>query len=218
MKVCTDSCLFGAWVAQKVESLQVENVLDIGTGTGLLSLMIAQKSSANIHAVEIDELAASQAKENFEQSGYSHKLQLFNVDITQHTHNKNYQVIIANPPFYENDLKGQSMQRNLALHSDTLSYEKLLATSVKLSSEDAIVFVLLPFAKTNSFITLATKYRLYCSEKVFVKQTEKHDFFRTMLLFTKVKSVTQTTEMTIKEQGKYTDQFSALLKDYYLYL
>ena len=107
MKVCTDSCLFGAWIADKIEQKIIvpKNILDIGSGTGLLSLMIAQKTNAQIDGVEIDENSYQQSEDNFIESPWNKHLHAFHADIKNWNSGLKYDLIISNPPFYENDLK-----------------------------------------------------------------------------------------------------------------
>ena len=107
MKVCTDACLFGAWAAKQIEIFDLKNILDIGTGTGLLALMLAQSSRAKIDAVEINELAAEQAAANFCNSPWNSQLYVHQKSINRFTQeqNKPYDFIISNPPFFENQLK-----------------------------------------------------------------------------------------------------------------
>ncbi|MEO8711563.1 MAG: methyltransferase, partial [Parafilimonas sp.] len=153
MKVCTDACLFGAWAAHNPQ-LEASNILDIGTGTGLLSLIYAQKNMhASIDAIEIDEAAVQQARENFEASIWKERLHVYNTSIQQFatSSNKKYDVIICNPPFYENDLKSENKQRNLALHSDALTLEELISDVDLLLGDDGSFFVLLPFHRTKYF-------------------------------------------------------------------
>lgn len=222
MKVCTDACLFGAWVAEKVksENSKVKSVLDIGTGTGLLSLMLAQKTQASIDAVEIDKAAATQAQQNFDASPWKERILVHNNSI-QELHqiaNQPYDLIISNPPFFENNLKSDDSKRNLALHSSELSLEELLNAITIHLNRDGLFAVLLPFHRTSYFEKMAgAKYCLH--EKVLVKQTAKHNYFRSMLLFgtTQVEAIEK--EIIIREEGQqYGNAFIKLLKDYYLYL
>src|SRR4051812_5902465 len=144
MKVCTDACLFGAWISEEVKSKnsKVKSVLDIGTGTGLLSLMFAQKNLQSIiDAVEIDEAAAQQARENFEASPWKERLQIYSTSIKLFISEKKYDLIISNPPFFENDLKSDDSKRNLALHSSQLSLEELLDAITKHLKEDGLFAV-----------------------------------------------------------------------------
>ncbi|MBA4166660.1 MAG: methyltransferase, partial [Chitinophagaceae bacterium] len=128
MKVCTDACLFGAWLANEVHD--AVHVLDIGTGTGLLSLMFAQNSSASVNALEIDKDASVQAAENFNSSPWAYRLKVIDKSVQDYTAafpgTSLYDLVFSNPPFYSNDLKSSDSRRNLAQHSEALSLEELV--------------------------------------------------------------------------------------------
>jgi tRNA1Val (adenine37-N6)-methyltransferase len=220
MKVCTDGCLFGAWIAAQVrnEKYEVQTVLDIGTGTGLLSLMLAQQSDAVIDALELDEHAAEQAAENFESTPWKERLQVIQGDARKVHLGRKYDLIISNPPFFENDLKSGDEQRNLALHSKELNLRELLLVVKKYLAEQGRFAVLLPHQRKNKFETMALTEGLYPEEAISVKQTPVHSFFRVMLLFATVKIPVRVDTITIHDEGKYTSEFIGLLKDYYLKL
>ena len=129
MKVTTDGCLFGAWVANAINNseLIINNCLDIGTGTGLLSLMLAQKNpQIKIDAVEVDKDAFEQAKKNIAESPWANRIKVYHADIKVFGSAKKYDVIISNPPFYENELKGNDEKKNIAHHNDGLLLPELL--------------------------------------------------------------------------------------------
>ena len=222
MKVCTDSCLFGAWVAAKIEQkiISPKTILDIGTGTGLLSLMLAQKSGAQIHAVDIDKNSFVQASENFSASPWNERLQAFHSDIKEWKAPCKYDLIIANPPFYENDLVPEDNGKSISKHSSTMGLEDLLLKAKSLLNEDGNFALLLPWARTKWFENAASAYSLFVKEKMEVKQTPLHNYFRTMLLLQNQKtSDSLKSELTIKNNhNEYTYEFIELLKDYYLYL
>ncbi|HYK46790.1 MAG TPA: methyltransferase [Parafilimonas sp.] len=222
MKVCTDACLFAAWVAQGPQ-LAARSIMDIGAGTGLLSLMYAQKKpAAIIDAVEIDEAASKQAKENFDASPWNDRLNTYNLSIQQFTSTttKRYDVIFSNPPFYENELETEDQKRNVALHSSALSFEDLLSAVDQLLANDGSFFVLLPYHRTKVFEELAAKKNLFVKEKILVKQTSEHNYFRCMLCLTRkpAAAINQTDITIMGSDNKYTRAFVQLLKDYYLYL
>jgi tRNA1Val (adenine37-N6)-methyltransferase len=223
MKVCTDACLFGAWAADIInnEELMINNALDIGTGTGLLSLMLAQKiNNVNIDAVEIDEAAAHQAKENFDASLWKEKLRVYNTAIQQFANSQiqQYDLIISNPPFYENDLKSDDEKRNLALHSSDLKLEELINIADALLNNDGNFFVLLPYHRTEYFVQ-SIQNKFFVREKVCIKQTSKHNYFRSMLWLTKQHAMQNQSRIIImNDNNNYSEAFISLLKDYYLYL
>jgi len=221
LKVSTDSCLFGAWVANEIENgkLKVENVLDIGTGTGLLMLMLAQKCNATIDGIEIDTSSYLQAKENMEASIWKDRLQLFHADVKSFRFQKKYNFIITNPPFYEADLKSDSSVRNVAMHDEGLKLVELLhIVDENLDAEGGFA-VLLPFHRSDEFISKALSLNLFLNKRLNVRQTTNHSYFRSLLLFGRKKTESDLNELSIKnELNQYTSSFENLLKDYYLYL
>ncbi len=219
MKVCTDSCLFGAWIANKIETKIIEpkRILDIGSGTGLLSLMAVQKSSAIIDAVEIDENSFLQTKENFTKSKWGKRLEAFHADIKNWVPLNKYDLIISNPPFYENDLRSLNKNKNRAKHHDALTLKELLQSIKNNLSDKGNFAVLLPFQRIDFFKTLALENNFYLNDELLVKQTPLHSYFRGILYYGTQKEVFNSTELIIKSnEGNYTEEFTYLLKDYYL--
>ncbi len=216
MKVCTDACLFGAWVAEELTSTP-ERILDIGSGTGLLSLMLAQKHNTLIEAIEIEASAYKQTQQNFKASPFNNKI------ITHHSSvqsfNKSlYDFIISNPPFFENDLKSNDLKRNIALHSQQLSFTELLIHIKRLLKAGGSFALLIPWNRTAALVKLLSDYSFFLQKQALVKQTEKHDFFRTMMIVTDHPARYTYEEIIIKEKGDYSQRFRHLLKDYYLHL
>jgi len=238
MKVTTDACLFGAWVGERIGSREseigskevLENghletgnaskiILDIGTGTGLLALMLAQEEpNAQIDAVEIDEEAAKQALDNFNASQWKERLKAFNEDINRYEAAANYDFIITNPPFFDNDLKSDSSKRNLAMHSQALCLDDLLSSIKRLLKHDGKFAILLPSHRSIYFEGIALEAGFHLLEKVSVKQTPNHPSFRSMLLFGNESDTTIEKGIIIKEGKSYTPRFISLMSDYYLYL
>lgn len=222
MKVCTDACLFGSLLPTSCNGEGVKHVLDIGAGTGLLSLMYAQKNpDAIIDAVEIDKAAAIQARENFEASPWNERLNVYHCSIQQldNSMDHQYDLIISNPPFFENDLKSDDAKRNLALHSSELSLEELLTAVNKHLTEEGCFAVLLPYRRNDYFAQLATGHGYFLREKILVKQTPQHNYFRSILLFSRQPANTVQKEIIVTaKEGAYTPEFTTLLKDYYLNL
>ncbi len=221
MKVCTDSCLFGAYVADKIEQkiIQPKRILDIGAGTGLLSLMVAQKSEAIIDAVEIDEGSFIQTNENFLESAWSQRLQVFHTDIKRWNAPDKYDFIVSNPPYFENDLRSENKNKNLAKHHDGLTFEELLCSIKEMLVADGNFAVIIPYRRITFFKLLATQNNFYLKEELLIKQTPGHSYFRTILFFGTKPAMVTTREFIIKNPSKnYTVDFILLLKDYYLNL
>jgi tRNA1Val (adenine37-N6)-methyltransferase len=225
MKVTTDGCLFGAWIASFVcEDDQSQlHCLDIGTGTGLLSLMVAQKNSACIiDAVEIEAGAAEEAANNITGAGKNETIFIHQSDIRQFQPEKKYAVIFSNPPFYENELKGSVAAKNAAHHDAGLLMQDLLDCCRNLLLDNGRAFLLLPFKREIELTAKIQAAGFFISHQVRVKQSVNHGYFRTMLelRFTgSGQAVTHYEEIAIKdEKDQYTETFTALLRDYYLYL
>jgi tRNA1Val (adenine37-N6)-methyltransferase len=221
LKVCTDSCLFGAWVASSFAV--AKNALDIGTGTGLLALMVAQKHfNTSILALEIDEKSAALAKSNFESSPWADSLKIENSslqDFSDKTSTNSFDIIFCNPPFFENQLNSSSQTNNLAKHSSQLSRQELVNAVFKLLTENGSVFVLLPEFEAEDFVTIASGFGLFLTEQKTVRNKANGAVFRQMMKFEKQNRELEQSEIVIYESEKvYTQDFVELLKPYYLYL
>jgi tRNA1Val (adenine37-N6)-methyltransferase len=225
MKVTTDACLFGAWVAEEVRSQggEVRNILDVGAGTGLLSLMLAQKNpGAVVDAIEIDQAAAKQAEENIKASPWKECITVINADARSFSFSKKYYAIISNPPFYEKEIKSAAEKKNIAHHSEQFSFKELLTIIKDNITGNGVFFLLFPYKRNEEIKKLFRDYQLHISKILFVRQSVKHDFFRIMImgkLNGNPEEETEIDEISIwNESEKYTPEFISLLKDYYLYL
>ena len=221
MKVTTDGCLFGALVADEISKTKhPQTILDIGTGTGLLALMLAQKLMAVIDAIEIDSDAAAQAKRNFSASKWSDRLYLINQDVNKFKFETRYDVIISNPPFYENELKSVNKKRNTALHHEGLLLKTLASVISKNLNENGSCFLLLPYKRRNEIDNLLNEADLAVNKKWLIRQTTDHDFFRIIIEVKfpqKITTTPLTEEVSIKNKSGYTSAFVDLVKDYYLH-
>lgn len=224
MKVTTDGCLFGAWIAEnmKKESLLYNHCLDIGTGTGLLTLMLAQENEIAIDAIEIDKDAFEQAVENVTASPWSGRIQVVHADVREFESENQYDVIISNPPFYERELKSDDAKKNIAHHNEGLLFPELLSIIKKLLSPAGTFYLLLPYKRNNEIKALLSEYDLAIQQMTFVRQSVAHDYFRIMLAG-KFKNAgfaeTVIDEIAIKDnEDNYSQVFLSLLKKYYLHL
>lgn len=225
MKVTTDACLFGAWTAHQLnKEKSVNSILDIGTGTGLLSLMVAQQSAARIDAIEIDSDTCEQATSNVHDSPWRERITIIhgNAKDKLQTLNKPYDIIISNPPFYENELQSGNLQKDMAHHSTELSLDELIQViSREILNPSGQFYLLLPFKREQEIDKAFTKAELAITRKILVRQSTRHHFFRIMLAGRKGHSSVPavTEELAIRDdKDQYTPEFTSLLKDYYLYL
>lgn len=221
LKVGTDACLFGAWVAEKIAAWQLccDHVLDIGTGTGLLSLMLAQKTAAMIDAVELDRGAGKQAAENVAASAWKDRIRVVHADIRDWKGEDKYDLVVSNPPFYERSLASPVLTNNQAKHGDTLSLQQLLQAIAAHLSSTGYAAVLLPTGRMEYFIQIASILKLYPMAMLLVRHSAQHPLSRSCLLFGRsAGQEVMREEMSIRSGDGYTGRFTELLKDYYLYL
>ncbi len=217
MKVCTDACIQGAYTATLLND-HVKNILDIGSGTGLLSLMLAQFSSANINAIELDENAFLQTSHNFRLSVWKENLAVIQNDIRQFQSANLFDLIICNPPFYENDLVSPNEFKNSAMHSTTLTLEELLIAINNLLSSHGIASVMIPYHRRSYFQKLVTENKLHIIRELTISQTTKHTNFRSVCILSKVPQILVQQNLIIKDNENYTADFIELMKPYYLNL
>ncbi|MCH5718726.1 tRNA1(Val) (adenine(37)-N6)-methyltransferase [Niabella hibiscisoli] len=219
MKVTTDSCLFGAWVADHLTNLDDgKSVLDIGSGSGLLSLMIAQQTRASVESIEIQKTDYLQSLNNIANSPFASQVTIYHADALRFPYDKKYDVIISNPPFYENDLKGLVEGKNIAHHDEGLKLPELLQLIARQLTPGGNFYLLLPYKRLTELLQLITTSSLFINEMVTVHQTENHDAFRVLISGSFNATTTAENKIKIKEAGTYSQAFTRLLRDYYLYL
>ena len=218
MKIGTDGVLLGAWSPISENAF---NVLDIGTGTGIIALMLAQRSNAEqIDAVEIDEDAYEQATENFENSPWSDRLFCYHAGLDEliEEPEDEYDLIISNPPFYTENYKTEDIQRDLARFEDAMPFEMLVEAADLLLSENGIFSVIIPFKEEERFLALAKEFELYPMKITHVKGTPTSEIKRSLLAFKRfaTKEI-EINELVIEtERHVYTAEYITLTKDFYL--
>lgn len=217
MKVGTDGVLLGAWCPIDNNPF---SILDIGAGTGILSLILAQRSNAvQIDAIEIDENAFEQCVENFESSPWGDRLFCYHAGLDEFMEEpeEDYDIIISNPPFYTEDYKTENEQRDLARFSDALPFENLVEAANLLLSENGIFAVIIPFKEEEKFIALAKDFQLHPFKITRVKGTPTTEIKRSLLAFSKTQKQTLVDELIIEmARHQYTEEYIDLTKDFYL--
>jgi tRNA1Val (adenine37-N6)-methyltransferase len=218
MKVSTDSCLFGAWAAEQCAGVE-GHVLDIGAGTGLLSLMMAQSTYALIDAVELEDCCYSQLKENIASSNWKYRVTAVHADILSYSSEKSYNLIVSNPPFYENQLQSPDTTVNLARHAKELNISALFQKVKELIVKDGEFYVLIPYYRLNECLKIAESCGFFIKHHVEVKHSNQHRPFRAMLGFKIVTVESRYEALDIKgPDGQYNHRFKELLSPFYLNL
>lgn len=218
MKIGTDGVLLGAWCPIDNNPF---SVLDIGAGTGILSLMLAQRYNAEqIDSLEIDEEAYEQCVENFENSPWSDRLFCFHAGLDEFIEEPEdeYDIIISNPPFYSENYKTDDSQRDLARFQDALPFEDLIEAADLLLSENGIFAVIIPYKEEERFIDLCAEVELFPVKVTRVKGSHSTPIVRSLLAFKRYElSVLTADELVIEiSRHEYTNDYINLTKDFYL--
>ncbi len=217
MKIGTDGVLLGAWTPLIYNPYKI---LDIGAGTGILSLMLAQRSNAEqIDAIEIDEDAYEQCVENFETSPWWDKLFCFHAGLDEFVDEPEdeYDLIISNPPFYSEDFKTDDSQRDLARFQDALPFEELIEAAALLLSDNGIFSVIIPYKEVAKFVSMCKELDLFPLKITHVKGTPTSEIKRSLLAFSRIDQTPLIDELTIEiSRHHYTPEYIELTKDFYL--
>lgn len=218
MKVGIDGVLLGAWT--EVENL--DKILDIGTGTGLIALMLGQRTEGEIDAIDIDENAINQAKENVGKSPWSNRIKLYLLSIQEFAKqtNNRYDLIVSNPPYFNNSLKAPTESRSVARHTDTLSHEDLIDNATVLLTQTGRICLILPVNEGLKCVQYAEKNKLFCTKLVTVYPKPGTVAKRLLIEFSLQFSQRIESELIIEnnQRHQYSDEFSLLAKDFYLKL
>ncbi len=218
MKIGTDAVLLGAWCPINNNPF---SILDIGAGTGILSLMLAQRSNAQqIDAIEIEENAYEQCVENFEASHWGDRLFCYHASLNDFINEPEdqYDIIISNPPFYSEDYKTDNSQRDLARFQDALPFEALVKATTLLLSENGIFTVIIPFKEENRLLNLCAQAELFPIKMTRVKGTPTGPIIRSLIAFKRYElPVLSANELAIESSRHvYTEAYTKLTRDFYL--
>ena len=216
MRIGTDAVLFAQWVYVKPSDC----ALDIGTGSGVIPLILSQKGTGSVDAVELDKDSYEEAKQNFEISVWNEKLKVINTDVRIFADNvnENYDLIVSNPPFYASDVKPIKEKKVMARHVSTLSFNDLLISAKKMMKDDARFAVVLPFYESRLFIKEAECLGFHLQKEMQIIPIEGKDANRVNMQFVLNEVDEVETELfTIRNKDySYTEDYKIFLKDYYL--
>jgi tRNA1Val (adenine37-N6)-methyltransferase len=217
MRTGTDAILLGSWTDPR----NARRILDIGTGSGILALMLAQRSDASIDAIDVDPASIEQARDNFRNSPWNDRLHAILISFADHypTPLQKYDLIITNPPFFKDSLASPDMRRNLARHDDRLSLEEIASGSVQILSETGNLFIILPAAIQGRFMAIAEKPGLFPQEVLEIKPKRNKKVNRVILKMGKGKPGTiSSSELVIrKEDNSFTEQYLSLTGEYHFF-
>ena len=215
LKVGTDGVLLGAWC----DISGCQRILDVGTGTGLIAMMLAQKSDAMISAIEIDAEACKDALHNFRNSSWADRLALFSGDfnVFQESHSLQYDLIVSNPPFFKKSLRSAEMSSSVARHDVSLSFQQVITGSKRLLNEAGRLAVIIPFEELDDFREMARLEGFYFCRKTSVVPKTGKPPKRVLLEFSVAPAYPEISELVIL-QGRdiYSESFVQLTKEFYL--
>lgn len=215
LKVGTDACILGAWTKQAAPV----RILDIGTGTGLLTLMLAQRYKyAQLDALEPEQTAAAQARDNFLKSPWNDRIRLYQLPVQEFFPGYTYELIICNPPFYPRHLKSADSGRNMALHQETLTFAALARACSRLLTVDGLCYILLPPRQAAEFEAEAALQGLFVQQRLLVQDRPQLPVHRTITSFSTSSSPQiKEAQLRIRDaDGAYSTAYRKLLQDYYI--
>jgi tRNA1Val (adenine37-N6)-methyltransferase len=214
MKVGTDGVLLGAWT----DVSEARTILDVGSGSGLIALMLAQRSRASIDAIDVDWNACRQAEINFANAPFSHLMRIIHSNLKDYFPDLKYDLIVSNPPYFVNSLKSPDAGRSIARHTDDLNFEDLIAHSSRLLSEKGKLSLILPADTCDTIQTLAKKHSLFLTRKTLIRPTADRPPKRILLEFSAENCpLKNVTELFIEQSRHvYSAEYIALTGDFYL--
>lgn len=216
MRIGTDAVLFAQWVDVKPSDV----VLDIGTGSGIIPMILSQKGVGRVDAIELDADSYEEARLNFSISVWNEKLNVINADIRNFAGeaDEKYDLIVSNPPYYSSDVKPIKEKKVMARHVSTLSFKDLLLSAKKMMKDDARFAVVLPYYESRLFIKETENAGLYLQKEFLISPIEGKEPNRVNMQFRLSKNDDVVTELfTIRNKDySYTEQYKSFLRDYYL--
>jgi len=214
MKIGTDSVLLGAWANPK----KSKSILDIGTGTGIIALMLAQRSNAVIDAIDICPDSSEQANENFSDCKWSNRLNVYCKSVQDFSSDKKYDLIVSNPPYFPCPETHVEKSGSQARFTHKLSFSELADSVVRLMSPKGKFNVIFPIHEGASFTNEAEQRKLFLTKFIWVKTTNRKKFPKRILMqfeFSR-KDIPDEAELVIEKDNKYSAEYKALTKEYYL--
>jgi len=212
MKVGTDGVLLACWAS----CIRAEQILDIGCGTGLMTLILAQRNlQSNLTGIEIEKTASEEAKLNIRNSNWADRINIKHTSLQLFSSQLTFDLIISNPPFYS--ANRSLLSRDIARHSNSLSFRDLIINSVNLLKRQGVLSVIMPINSEEHFCKIALEYKLYCIRFCYVKGNEMSEVKRVMMEFSFINSIAIAEYLTIeKSRHIYTDKYIQLCKSFYL--
>ncbi len=212
-RIGTDAVLLGAWA----DTSSAATILDIGTGTGLIALMIAQRTSSDIIAIEPDRQSYEQAIENVEISPWKNRIKIINARVQDYSPGRRFDLLITNPPFFRQSMANRNERLAKARHDNDLSGTDLLKAVKRLIEPGGTFCLILPYTEAAIFIAEASDYDLYCNKILKIKPMPSAPVKRMLMEFGTLKRELRQSFLTVETaRHKYSDEYIKLAADYYL--